>query len=188
MDAVFIPYNTHETFSFIPGQETYFINGLIETNSVTFNIGDLRYPLIQDNINRYFSTGRVDNIQSLPIHFFAERALGGTNLYFYFSPESDYVCNITGKFSYQSVELNDDLQTQFDNFQIAFFRYKLAHNLCEFYTIPFSEDAQRTLNSLESRFIDISGTDLTVKCLNFSQASVAFDYDWAPLFTGWVPA
>ena len=52
-DALFIPYNTHQSFQFTPGQESYLVDGLIETNAVTFNIGTVRYPLIQDNVLRY---------------------------------------------------------------------------------------------------------------------------------------
>lgn len=187
LDYVFIPYDLHTTLTMIPGQEKYYVPNLIKLNTLTFNQGTIRYPLIRDNINRYFATGRADNIQSLPVHFFAERALGGMNLYFYFLPASDFTLNIDGRFSYSQVNYNDDLSLQFDQFQILYFQYKLADRICDYYTFPFSEAAKQQLDNLERRFNDLSGEDLSITKFSFSTVKDPYNYAWGILGKGWVP-
>lgn len=187
LDAVFIPYSTYQHLTMVPGQETYFVSGLIRLDTLTFNMGTIRYPLIRDNINRYFAVGRADNIQSLPVHYFAERVLNGTNLWFYFSPSSNFILNIYGKFAYNPVSYNDDLSTQFDNFQILYFKYKLAGRLCDYYELPFSESAKMQLDNLERRFNNLSGEDLSINKFSFSTVRDPYNYAWGILSKGWVP-
>ena len=187
MDTVFIPYDTHSQLTMVPGQEVYYVPKLFRLTALTFNQGTIRYPLIRDNINRYFATGRADGVESLPVHFFAERNLGGMNLYFYFVPASNFTLNIMGRFGYNSVVLNEDLELQFDKFQILYFRYKLAERICHFYTIPFSELAKAQLDNLESRFNNLSGEDLSITKFSFSTVRDPYNYAWGILGKGWVP-
>lgn len=187
MDSVFLPYDTHAQVTMVPGQEVYYVSGLIRLNTLTFNQGTVRYPLIRDNINRYFATGRVDDVQSLPVHYFAERALGGMKLYFYFVPSSDFVLNIDGRYSYSKVAYNEDLNLHFDDFQILYFQYKLAERICDFYTVPFSEEAKQQLNNLERRFNNLSGEDLSITKYSMSTVRDPYNYAWAILGKGWVP-
>lgn len=187
MDSVFISYDSHRQLTMVPGQEVYYVPNLIRLNTLTFNQGTVRYPLIRDNINRYFATGRVDGIQSLPVHFFAERALGGMQLYFYFLPASDFVLNIDGRYAYSKVAINDDLNTQFDDFQILYFRYKLAERICDFYTVPFSEKAKLQLDNFERRINNLSGEDLSLTKYSFSTVRDPYNYAWGILGKGWVP-
>lgn len=187
MDAVFIPYDLHTTFNTVAGQEKYFVSNLIKLNTLTFNMGIIRYPLIRDNINRYFATGRADNVQSLPVHYFAERALSGMNIYFYFLPSSTFVVNVDGRFAYNPVSINGDLEIQFDPFQILYFQYKLAERLCDYYTFPFSEAAKAQLDNLERRFNNLSGEDLSISKYSFSTVRDPYNYAWGILGRGWVP-
>lgn len=187
LDSVFIPYDSYQHITMVPGQETYYVPKLIRLATLTFNQGTIRYPLIRDNINRYFAVGRADNIQSLPVHYFAERVLGGTNLWFYFLPASNFELNIYGKFGYNQVAYNDDLETQFDDFQILYLRYKLAERICHYYTVPFNEEAKMQLDNLERRFNNLSGEDLSITKFSFSTVRDPYNYAWGILGKGWVP-
>lgn len=187
MDAVFLPYDVHTTVNLVPGQAIYFVENLIRLNTLTFNIGTVRYPMMRDNINSFFATGRVDDIQSLPFRYFAERALDGMNIYLYFSPQGNYVLNIDGRYAYSEVTYNADLLLQFDRFQIVYFKYKLASRICDFYNVPMSEASKQQLDNMERRFNNLSGEDLSIVKSNFSTADIGYNYAWAALYKGWVP-
>lgn len=187
LDSVFIPYDTHIQLTMIPGEEKYFVPGLIKLNALTFNNGNVRYPLVRDNLMRYFGTGRVDGMQSLLTHFFAERILNGMNLYFYFVPSSNFILNIDGRFTYATVNYNDDLSEKFDPFQVLYFRYKLAERICNFYTFPFDESAKAQLDNLERRLNNLSGEDLSITKYNFATVKCPYNYAWAALGKGWIP-
>src|SRR6185503_15249971 len=72
-----IPYWTYYEFTATPDVETYFIPNLYGVESLTFNIGDVRYPTDPATRTAYFGTGRIDNIDSLPSTWYFNRSLGG---------------------------------------------------------------------------------------------------------------
>lgn len=191
MDAVFIPYDTHEQVPMVAGQEIYFIPKLVKLNTLTYNLttgpNSLRFPLFRDNINQYFATGRANGIQSLPTQYFAERTLDGMKLYFYFVPNSNYVLNIDGRYSYDEVAYNTDLLIQFDRFQIVYFKYKLTSRICDFYNVPMSEESKQQLDNMERRFNNLSGEDMSIVKGTFSSSQSSYNYAWAPLYKGFIP-
>src|ERR1041385_9124834 len=72
-DIGMIPYYRELIFNAVAGQEVYFIPGLTEIETFTFNIGPVRYSTMEQTREMYFATGRVDNIQSLPYSWHLER-------------------------------------------------------------------------------------------------------------------
>src|ERR1700754_269736 len=78
LDSVLIPYYTHQDFNTVTDQEIYLIPNLIECTSLTFNINTVRFPMVRDSLNRYNATGRVDNVFSLPYHYYVEKYIGGS--------------------------------------------------------------------------------------------------------------
>jgi len=71
----------------------------------------------------YFAGPRVDNINSLPYSYRVERELGGSRIYLYFKPESNYVMKISGKYALTDVALNTDLSLLYDTYYIEYLRY-----------------------------------------------------------------
>jgi len=65
-DIRLIPYFTRYAGTFVIGQEKYNIPGLFHIETMTFNLGDVRYPMQSMTRDNYFGLGRVNNINSLP--------------------------------------------------------------------------------------------------------------------------
>lgn len=129
-DDGMVPYYTRYTFNSVAGQEAYSIDGLIEVDTLTFNLDTVRYQMEQRQRIEYFQTPRANNIQSLPVIFHVERRLNGANLYMYFLPQQVYPFELWGQFGLDSVGLNDDLSLTYDTFYISYLKYALAGRIC----------------------------------------------------------
>ena len=97
-DVSLIPYYQQYVLNTVAGTESYFIPNLLEADSVTFNIGDVRFSMNEMTRKEYFGTPRIDSLQSLPFSYRIERDLGGSTIYLYFLPSQDFVVKIWGKF------------------------------------------------------------------------------------------
>lgn len=106
-----IPYETTYTFNGIIGQEKYFIPGLVNVDTLVFYLDSVRYSMQYDKRNAYFGSPRVENINSLPTDWYAERTLGGTNIYLYFKPDKQYPIELHGSFELPKVTQFQDLSS-----------------------------------------------------------------------------
>lgn len=182
-----IPYYTFYEFDTIVGQETYFIPNLISVDSLTFNINNVRFATSEQSRRQYFGSPRVDTVQSLPFTWHSERAKGGSNLYFYFIPDSEYPIKLWGKFSLTEIASYDtDLSTTMEPFYIEYLRYALAEYICAEYGITFQPQSQAKLDEYEKIITDISPPDLTqIRRTAFSKNNFM---NWAYVnFPGWEP-
>lgn len=109
VDNGMISYETTYTFNGVVGQEKYFIPNLIQIDTLVFYLGNVRFPLAYTPRNQYFGTGRVENINTLPIQWYWERQIGGGNLYIYFEPDQNYRFEIHGTFNIAPVTQFQDL-------------------------------------------------------------------------------
>jgi len=185
IDATLINYYTHTEFNAVPDQEEYTIPGLIEIEALTFNIDNVRYHMVRDFRKSYFGGSRVDDITSLPFHYYAERALGGMNLYLYFLPQEDYLMKITGKFALTEVTDPSQDLSNLERFFISFLKYELAHRLCNFFDYDFSPQNMGTLASLRRDIADLAGLDLSIEKNTMFPAKVVDPYGQANLGKGW---
>jgi hypothetical protein len=184
-DLSLIPYWTRATVNLIQGQELYYIPNLYQIETFTFNIGAVRYPTMDTPRNIYFGNGRVDNIQSLPMEWHLERADGGSNLYVYYLPNSNYVANYTGKFALTDVTLNQDMALTYDGFYIEYLRYALAEYMCLEYDISFAADKKAMLAKMEKKLSYVSPPDLTLKKVNFMNSSQPLNWAHINISPGW---
>lgn len=184
-DLALIPYWTRSALQLLQGQETYYIPNLYQIETLTFNIGDVRYPMMDTTRNIYFGNGRVDNIQSLPMQWHLERVDGGSNLYVYYLPNSNYIANYTGKFALTDVTLNQDMALTYDGFYLAYLRYSLAEYMCSEYDITFAPDKARKLAQMEKKLQYISPPDLTLKKANFINTSTPVNWAHINISPGW---
>jgi hypothetical protein len=157
-----IPYYQEIDFPAIVQQEKYFIPNLVQPETLTFNIGPVRYSTMPTSRKAYFGTGRVDNIFSLPFNWHFERVLNGSDIYLYFIPDQNYPIKIWGKFGFTNVTLNQDLLTVYDEYYIDYLRYRLAQRICSEYGIPLQPQAAKELDELEEAVTDVSPPDLTL--------------------------
>lgn len=158
-----IPFYTEYELDAVIGQEVYFIPRLIEAETVTFNLGNVRFGLYSEGRDKYQGDYRVDDIQSLMYKYNVERTLGGSNLSFYFVPSDTFPIKIWGKFELEPAEVNDDLELIFPLYYIEYLRYLLAAQICMQWGMPFSAESQKELNRLELEMTDIGPLDLTMK-------------------------
>lgn len=187
-DLRLIPYFTEYTFNSVAGQEVYTIPNLLDVDTMTFNIGDVRYPMNDLTRSQYFATGRVDGIQSLPFSFRVERQLNGSNVYLYFVPAGEYQVKMWAKFNLSDVTLNTEMTTVYDLYYIEYLRYALAQYICAEYGVTFPAQSQQKFESIEKKLVDVSPQDLSVRKRTYFNQGWGYDWQTVNLTTGWWPS
>jgi len=186
-DTRLIPYYTEYTFNTVQGQEAYDIPNLIEVDTLTFNIGPVRYSMQEENRAAYFGQYRIDNVQSLPYQYRIERQLDGVQLFMYFVPSQIFVMKLWGKFSLMPVTLDQDMSLTYDTFYIEYLRYALARYICSDYGQTFPDGAQIELTRMEKKLLDVSPTDLTLQTRNYFGNAPGLTWSVINLSGGWLP-
>ena len=186
-DIRLIPYFTRYAGVFVQSQEMYFIPNLYEIETMTFNIGQVRYPMNETTRDVYFGNGRVDNIASLPFQYHLEREYGGSNVWVYFLPDQNYVFNITGKFALTDVTLYQDMSLVYDGFYLEYLRYALAQLMCMEYDLAFAPEKLAMLKTYEKKLLDVSPPDLTMKKVNFINQTTTINWAMVNIGKGWTP-
>lgn len=184
-DAGLVPYYKELDITLNIGQELYFVPNLVLPQTFTFNIGPVRYPLVETGRDKYFATARVDNINSLPFMYRWEREVDGTNLYVYFLPNQVYPAKIWGKFALINVSFNDNLETNYDDFYIEYLRYALAEHMCSEYAIEFQPIQLNKLRSYEARLRAVSPPDLSLEKASTFAKDQYLNYGYINLSGGW---
>jgi len=186
-DTRLIPYYTHYTFNSVAGQEEYAIDGLLMVDTLTFNIGDIRYSMNEFTRSQYFEISRVDNIQSLPFCYRVERELGGARIFLYFVPQSNYVMKMWGKFGLTEVTLTTDLATIYDKYYIEYIRHELANMICSDWGTTLPDATMETLKQYREKLLVVSPPDLSIQGDNYFSSGCGFDWQVANLSTGYWP-
>jgi hypothetical protein len=184
-----IPFYQEYDFNTVIGQEIYFAPNLILAETLTFNIGVVKFPMSQLPRDKYHASGRVDNVISLPGVWTLEKTKGGANIYMYPLPSAVYAMALWGKFSLASVpSMSFDLETVFDDFYIEYLRFALANSICTEYNISLQPQSADRLAEMERDFKDISPPDLSMtKISTLRSQSNRFSWADAALYNGWRP-
>ena len=182
-----LPYYGHLEFTGIPGQETYFVRGLITADAVTFNIGTVRYFLRPSPRRMYFGEARVDNINSLPYHYFAERVNNGMNIFFYFSPSQAFVFKVTGLIALSQVGNDDELNNTLDEFYQLLLLFELAEMLAIWKKISLPPATKSKLDEYRSKLFDMNPRDFTLKIRPIVSSSGGITYGDINFGRGWRP-
>lgn len=161
-----IPYYKQYDFTFSADVQDYFIPNLVDAQTFTFFIGDVRYSSAVTNRKAFFGTGRVENVSSLPVSYHFERELGGSRLWLYFYPQDNYDATIWGKFSLSSVVLGQNLELTLDKFYIDYLRYGLASYICDENLVSLPPQTAKRLKELEAIIQNISPADMSLMHLS----------------------
>lgn len=183
-----IPYWTYYQFPAIVNQETYFIENLFAVETLTFNIGTVRYPTDFRNRSSYFGSGRVDDVSSLPSQWYFNRSLGGGTIYLYFKPAGAYPIKIMGKFGLTNVDLDTDLLTVYDPSYLEYLRYALAQYMCSEYGIIFNPQSEKIFRSIERTLMDVSPPDVTVRKASMLTQGSGVNFGDVNIGLGWRPS
>lgn len=185
-DIRLIPYFQSFDVTLNNGQEIYFIDNLVDIETMYFLLNNVRFPMTPVNRDRYFGSYRVANISSLPTYYHLERAEGGSNVYVYPLPNQNYEASLFGKFALTNVTAFQDLSLVYDGFYIEYLRYALASMMCDEYDIEFPAYKAQRLKSYEKKLMDVSPTDLTIQKISTLQKDTGINWGYIN-FPGWTP-
>lgn len=186
-DTRLIPYYVRTTFNAVAGQEMYFIPDLLMVDTLTFNIGQVRYSMNEFTRSMYFEISRVDNIQSLPFSYRVERVLGGANIYLYFVPADNYIMNLSAKYGFSDATLIQDLSLMYDLYYIEYLRYALAQYICAEYGATFPDQSQAKFMELEKKLMAVSPPDLSIQSDSYFGVGDGIDWQYVNLGRGYWP-
>lgn len=186
-DTGLIPYYVRTTFTGVVGQEKYNIPDLLLVDTLTFNIGQVRYSMNEFTREQYFGISRVDNIPSLPFCYRVERILGGCDIYVYFVPADTYVFNLSGKYGLSEVALTQDISLTYDKYYIEYLRYELANMICADYGATMPDAAYRTLEEYRKKLSFVSMPDISIQSQNYFDRGWGMDWQTANLSVGYWP-
>jgi len=185
-DLRLIPYFERFEFDTVQGQEEYFIDNLLYVDSLTFNISNVRYSLLEFTRKEYFAVPRIDNVQSLPYCYRVERERGGARIYLYFVPNQVYNMRMSGKFALTDVTLTTDMSLIYDNFYLEWLRYSLAIKICEDYGATVPDATRMKYMEMTKKLMDVSPADLSIQKRGYFNNSPVMDWQLYNI-PGWVP-
>lgn len=186
-DLRLIPYFERFEFDTVQGQEEYFIDNLLYVDSLTFNISNVRYSLLEFTRKEYFAVPRIDNVQSLPYCYRVERERGGARIYLYFVPNQVYNMRMSGKFALTDVTLTTDMSLIYDNFYLEWLRYSLAIKICEDYGATVPDATRMKYMEMTKKLMDVSPADLSIQKKGFFNNSPVMDWQQLNIGRGWQP-
>lgn len=186
-DLRLIPYYQQTIFNTVQGQEKYFLPNILSAETLTFNIGTVRYEMQQVSRDKYFGTGRVDDIQSLPFTYHVERCFGGSNVYVYYVPQDIYLMKMWGKVGLTEVNLQTNLSAIYDPFYIEYLRFALAEYLCIDYSETFPEQAAAKYKEIREKLLDVSAIDLMIRKVNTLGKKQVYNWAHINISPGWSP-
>lgn len=186
-DLRLIPYFTKTALTLTANTEKFHVPNLYYIDSMTFNIGVVRYPMQDTSRKEFFSTARVDDIANLPWSYRPERVLGGMDIYIYFLAGQDYPATIMGKYALTDVTLTTDLTTLYDTFYIEYLRYGLAEYICSEWGVTFPDESKTMLARMEKKLLDVSPADLTIMKASYFSGRPGLDWQTVNVGKGWFP-
>lgn len=186
-----IPYYKENAFNTVVGQETYFVEKLILPETLTFTINgqenSVRLPSSKQGRKKYFGTARANGVRSLPFTWHYERVLKGSNIYLYFKPDQIYPIKVWGKFSLDSVTMNQDLMLTLDDYYIEFLRLGLGSRIAADYGAVLQPQTQKLLDEYESSLIDVSVQDLSPRRRSYFGVNTGINWGDVNDGRGWRP-
>ncbi len=186
-DLRLIPYFQEYDFPTVAQQEKYHVPNCYFIDSLTFNIGPVRYAMWDQSRKDYFATARVDQVYSLPFSYRPERTLGGMDVYFYFPPADVYQMKLWGKFALTDVALNTDLTLYYDTYYIEYLRYALAEYICCEWGTAFPDASKALLAQMQKKLLEVSPADLKIIKKSYFGSRFGFDWQMVNLWEGYLP-
>lgn len=191
-DMRLIPYFQQYNFdttagSVVNGTWVVDIPNLLYIDAMTFNIGQVRYPMMDLTRRDFFAGPRVDNIATLPFSYRPERKKGGMDVFLYFTPADTYQFRIWGKFGLTEVSLQTDLTTLYDLYYIEYMRHELMVSICAEYAVNAPELALKRYEEYRKKAMDVSPPDLSLRKTSYFGSPWGVDWQTVNLYKGFLP-
>lgn len=180
-----IPYYDEITVNTTNGEANYFVEGLIDLATIAFDFDTVRFPMIEEKRGVFFGSARVNNIKSLPYHYFWERTLGGSTVRLYFIPNQNYPLKITGKFYLPTVTINTELDDIVDKYYQVYLMYGLAEYICIWNKITPNPKLAEKVKEFEEKLFDLNPVDYTIQKLSTFSKTASLTYAQANFGKGW---
>lgn len=188
-DSRLIPYYSTYNLTADAGDGEYFIPNLVQASTITYVLNNIvRVPLPIASRQDFFGSARVTNLTTLPYQAYVERTIGGSTLFLYAIPSSNYPVQINGKFGFsQTITLQTDLDTFLDRFYRVYLRYQLANYICQQSAVSLPPATANELEKLTAKMTDIAPMDLSVKKLSTLSKNNRFSWAQINIGKGWEP-
>lgn len=180
-----LPYYGHLSFNSVNGQKQYFVSGLITIDTITFNIGSIRYSIRGENRRTYWGESRAEDVESLPYAFYYERVNGGMNIYFYFTPSGITNFTATGLVSIPQVTNDTELNNIVDAFYQSYLMFLLAERLCQWKKISLPPATQIQLDKFRRNLFNLNPKDFTLSYRSLLGLRGYINYAQANIGKGW---
>lgn len=182
-----VPFFEKYDFDLVTGQQDYFIPNLIDGQTFTYFVDQNRFPAWEIGRQDMFGTFLPNGANTLPTFWHFEVRLGGSTLSLMLPPDRDYPAQIYGKFSFQNVTINQNLELGMNGYYIGFLTFDLARRLAMTNSRPVSDDVQ----SEWQRYVDaITANTATIdfsyqKKSQFTSVLADEPQLATPIYTGW---
>lgn len=181
------PYFKQYSFTSEVGEEEYFVENLINIETLTFVWQTVRYPSQNYSRTQYFGSFRANTVSTLPLTWHLEREYGGARIFLYPLPNQAYEFTLWGQFGFTTdVTLNTDLFTLYDRYYTDYLEFELAVRLCVFYGKEVPKGLQDSLNRCEAAISGrISPPDLNTTKTSTLTGGASINYAFVNLSNGW---
>lgn len=181
------PYYTQYSFTSEVGEEEYFIENLINVETLTFVWQTVRYASQNYSRVQYFQGFRANTVSTLPMTWHLEREYGGARIFLYPLPNEEYEFTLWGQFSFATdITLTTDLLTVFDRFYTDYLEFELAARLCVFYGKQIPPGVAQGLDRCEAVISGrISPPDLVTTKASTLTDGYSINYAFVNLSNGW---
>jgi hypothetical protein len=180
------PYYKLYDFNAVAGQEEYFIENLINIETLTFVWQTVRYPSQEYSRVPYFGNFRANTVTTLPLTWHLEREYGGARIFLYPLPNEAYEFKLSGQFGLTQVSATTDLWTVYDRFYTDYLEKDLARTLCMVYgkdVPPYLDAAVKRCEKTLSN--QISAPDLSTVKTSTLSCGGSINYAFVNLSNGW---
>lgn len=187
------PYYDTYHFTAVIGEEKNFIPNLIQPETVTYTqaSNNIRYPMEWLPRDKYFGSGRLNNIETYPTMWFSEPGFGGATLYVYPLPNVAYNFEIHAKFRLQMVTQFQDLSLTLEKEFIDYITHRCAQRMCAIQGFPLPDNIKALITESESYLKSLMAPpDYSLKrhsTLGRSRRGIP-NPALSQMFDGWFPA
>lgn len=152
-------------------------------------MNQVRYSLTKYDFDKYFGTGRINNLQTLPSYWCSVPTLGGATLYLYPLPNIAYDFQIQAKFRLSPVTQFQDLSLTLEQNYWDYLTFALAKRMCILQGFPVPDDVRDELSATESNIRNLmTPLDYTMKRMSTLTRSGRYGVPnpaLSQLFEGW---
>lgn len=187
IDGIQIPLISTETFTLIPDQRNFVLDGWTKLEKVQYLLGGVKLDIRLLNLNEFRRESRIQTTASIPYAAYPKRTPTGIDLLLFFAPSTDYEMTVDG----YKLLLEATLETNLANIELFMSDYletQLAIDLQSFYQLTPNLYLATQIESYLKKFKNIKEERIDVYTHRLSKDNDIYrDTPYLNLSGGWVP-